>query len=247
MRAFWWFEENSIAGMARPGFNSAHWFEMSFAEGVLMGWLGQFPSGTASLTAFQHHVQTYAHKIVKFYNLKQEETNRIIGNLQEKMGILNTAKSLTMHTEALDHLTIENEQIHFQFSEKRLHTEMDFLKDLGFKRIATLTEQHHNKEILQKHFELHHFPIVDLEAPKLEQALQLADLIKASQKSQEKLAVHCLAGIGRTSTMIMAAHMAMGENLNSLKEKIARQNPSFVLTGSQETFLHSVAEKFNTV
>ncbi len=28
MKAFWWFKQDSIAGMARPGFNSVPWFDL---------------------------------------------------------------------------------------------------------------------------------------------------------------------------------------------------------------------------
>jgi hypothetical protein len=36
MKAFWWFKENSIAGMARPGFNSVRWFDLPFDEALLL-------------------------------------------------------------------------------------------------------------------------------------------------------------------------------------------------------------------
>jgi hypothetical protein len=29
MKAFWWFKENEIAGMARPGINCTRWFDFS--------------------------------------------------------------------------------------------------------------------------------------------------------------------------------------------------------------------------
>ena len=81
-----------------------------------------------------------------------------------------------------------------------------------------MTERHHNRDELQHHFVLHHIGIEDLGAPHLEQVKELAGILDASKKKGEKLAVHCLAGIGgRTSTMLMAAHMLKGEALRDLQ------------------------------
>ncbi|OYW07389.1 MAG: 50S ribosomal protein L13 [Acidobacteriia bacterium 12-62-4] len=40
----------------------------------------------------------------------------------------------------------------------------------------------------------------------------MAEIVTAANKNKEKLAVHCLAGIGRTSTMLIAAHILMGKS-----------------------------------
>jgi len=32
MKALWWFKDNQIAGMARPGFNHSQWFDMPFDD-----------------------------------------------------------------------------------------------------------------------------------------------------------------------------------------------------------------------
>lgn len=110
-----------------------------------------------------------------------------------------------------------------------------------------LTERHHQKDILGSHFSTHHISIVDLGAPSLDQAKQLAEIIRASNKSKEKLAVHCLADIGRTSTMLMAAHILMGESLNDWESLIAKQNPYFALSGPQAEFLRTIKVQKNVL
>ena len=112
---------------------------------------------------------------------------------------------LSERSDLLERFDATEEEIRFTFSSKRLDRELERLKELGIKTIASLTELHHDKDTLQKHFDLHHLPIRDLEAPQTHQAKALAELVDRAKKERTGLAVHCLAGIGRTSTMLLAA------------------------------------------
>lgn len=135
---------------------------------------------------------------------------------------------------------IENDQLHFILSEGILNREIDFLKKNEIRNVITLTEHHHQKDILGSHFSTHHISIVDLGAPNLDQAKHLAEIAASANKRKEKLAVHCLAGIRRTSMMLIAAHILMGESLKDLEVLIANQNPYFALSGPQADFLRSI-------
>ena len=46
MQAFWWYKENLIAGMGRPGFNRINWLDFTPEIAELLGWLGRYESGT---------------------------------------------------------------------------------------------------------------------------------------------------------------------------------------------------------
>jgi atypical dual specificity phosphatase len=107
--------------------------------------------------------------------------------------------------------------------------------------VISLTESHHQVEQLQNHFALHHIGIEDLNAQNLAQVHQLAEIIKSAKSSKARLAVHCLAGIGRTSTMLMASHIVMGERADAMEALLKKQNPKFVLIGSQGEFVRSLA------
>jgi len=243
MKAFWWFEDNSVAGMARPGFNCTHWFDLEYDEVVLMGWLGQYSSGSARRQDFHHHMKTYCPKIAKFYGQNETKSNQIAENYHTKVGVLRGLEKLADRTELLAEFNVTDDEISFTFCDRRLDHEISFLKKSGFKKVVTLTEQHHGKDVLQNHFELHHFSIVDLDAPSFDQVLEMAEIIKASKVDKKALAVHCLAGIGRTSTMLIAAHMALGKKLEKLLEVVSVRNPSYKLTGSQADFIHSVKDQ----
>ena len=41
MPALWWFIEDRVAGMGRPGFNRYHGADLSLEEAIVFSWLGQ--------------------------------------------------------------------------------------------------------------------------------------------------------------------------------------------------------------
>lgn len=243
MRAFWWFEENSIAGMARPGFNNVHWFDLPFDEALALGWLGQYSTGPVSLERFHHHLATYAPKIFSFYRLDVRTGPEALRVFESTEGFLGVVERLRKRTGFLDHISVRENELHFGLSQERLKAEADFLKAQGIARVVSLTESHHGRDFLRDHFSLHHIAIEDLGAPRLEQAQELAEIIRGSRAAAERLAVHCLAGIGRTSTMILSAHLLLGGSYPELMARIAQRNPKFQLVGAQKEFLESVAAR----
>ncbi len=241
MRAFWWFREDKIAGMARPGFNEVRWRELPFDESVMLGWLGQFSIGAAlPIQDLHQHVQTYGRKIAKMYLIADDKFDSAVSDFYSEAGISQILKRLYERTGIFSDVAAREEHVHFEFCTNRLNSEILQLKNKKIESIITLTERHHAREELQKHFDVHHLSIEDLNAPRLEQAHEMAEILKKSD--DKKIAVHCLAGIGRTSTMILAAHMLLGEDLGKLTEQIAQKNSAFALSLSQKAFLKSVED-----
>lgn len=243
MKAFWWFEKDSIAGMARPGFNFFHWFDLPFDEAVMLGWIGQYSNGTINLETFRHHLQTYVPRIFHFHQLDHISGPEAIQVFQDADGVAKVLKKLNERTQLLKNFDITGDELHLQLNPLRLEQDMAFLKDQGISKIISLTEKHHHKDDLEQHFALHHISIPDLGVPDPQKAHEFTEIVQKALTNKEKIAVHCLAGIGRTSTMIMAAHLLMGENFDSVVKKIARQNPSYGLTEIQNNFLSSLISK----
>ena len=242
MKALWWFEDNAIAGMARPGFNAAHWNELSLEESFLLGWLGQYSSGPQPLSSFRLHLQTYAPKVISIFKVDRETGERALSLLNTEIGLMHVMHSLAKRTRALEDFGIQNEFCHFSVSKTRIGEEIEHLRDLGVRRIISLTEQHHQKELLADHFKLHHLGIADFGPPTAEQVHHLAEIFKATRRNKEIVAVHCLAGIGRTSTMLLASHLILGDNFDKLKMLIGDRNPTFELLGAQADFIHGLAK-----
>jgi len=243
MKSFWWFKENFIAGMARPGFNATRWFDIPFSEAVFLGWLGRHSEGREGLESFREHLKSYAPKIFKFYQLDDVTGPKALLSFEDEAEFKRIVESLSKRTGIFKSFEIRGDEFHFELCKTQLNDEVTFLEEKGIKTIVSLTEKHHQKDFLEKKFNLHHIIVEDLNAPNKEQALELAEIVKYAQKKNEKMAVHCLAGIGRTSTMLMASHILMGEKHSELERTLKRQNPYFILTGSQAEFIYSLENK----
>lgn len=237
MNAFWWYEENFIAGMARPGFNSVHFTDLKFDEAILLGWIGQYASGDVALESFRHHLETYVPRIYKFHKGAGPDSVQVFNRIE---GLVEVLSRLKDRMRIIRDFYIENDKLSVDLCNDHLRKEMHYLKERGINTIVSLTEKHHSAEILKDTFALHHISIQDLCAPTRDQAEYLADVIKSSRGRGDKLAVHCLAGIGRTSTMIIAAHVLLGEKLEILLDRLAKQNPRFAFTSSQADFVRSL-------
>ena len=245
MRAFWWFEDDAIAGMARPGFNAFHWFDLPFDEAALMGWVGLHSTGTADLAHFREHLKSYVPKVHKFYRLTSDEAHALMKIFETPHGIADVLSRLAKRTHILESYALEGDRIHLKLSDEHLAREIAFLKGQGINRIVSLTEKHHAADTLEGHFGLHHISVNDLAAPSVEQVHEFADLLARARASGDRLAVHCLAGIGRTSTMLMAGHIVLGGNLEDLQRRLTERNPKFAFTGPQSEFVRSIKPRLS--
>lgn len=242
MDAFWWFKDNEIAGFARPGFNCTHWFDYPFDEAMVMSWLGQYPSTKIPLIDFKKHLVEYTPKVIQFYSIK-ETTDEVTKKYLDPELIKSILNKVMKRTKKIASFEVTDSHVHIEYCTDRLQFEIDYLKNKGIQKIVTLTEKHLNAETLKDHFDLHHFSIVDMEAPSFEQAEQLAKVIQECQDKGDTLGVHCMAGIGRTTTMIVAAHLILGSTLDEMKAHVAIKNPKFQFVGSQARFMEDVAKK----
>jgi atypical dual specificity phosphatase len=84
-----------------------------------------------------------------------------------------------------------------------------------------------------------HFPIIDMGVPTLEAAkalcMHLADRIAAGHV----VAVHCLAGLGRTGTILAAKLIFDGETARNGIDRVRRLNPKCIQSDAQVEFLSS--------
>lgn len=243
MKAFWWFKQNSVAGMARPGFNGIRWFDMPYEESIVFAWIGQRTSATYPLTEFKTHLREYGALARPFFNMDDTQFENIIESFNNLDDARKIFTLIADKTKCIEHFEITPDQISFRLNQERLSHEIDFMKKNGVGTIVTLTENHNQKDELAEHFDLHHLAIDDMHPPTFEQAEQLAEIFRQARAQNKNVVVHCMAGIGRTSTMIISAHLILGEDFDELKTLIQAQNPTYKLSGSQFNFVNSVAER----
>lgn len=112
-----------------------------------------------------------------------------------------------------------------------------------FDKLAKNTKSFANFEIAEKELKF------SLSESRLQEEIRflkqqgIDNVIQSALSRKETMAVHCLAGIGRTSTMLMASHIMLGENADELEQILKKQNPTFSLVGSQGEFLRSLSSK----
>ncbi|MDD2704840.1 MAG: dual specificity protein phosphatase family protein [Acidocella sp.] len=117
--------------------------------------------------------------------------------------------------------------------------DLDLLKNVGITALITLTEKDFPQDALARHGLTNlHLSIEDRKAPTAAEMDMLVTRMRQMLESGEVLAVHCLAGLGRTGT-ILAAYLVKEKGLSaqSALNQIRRFNRQFVQSDDQEDFL----------
>lgn len=123
-------------------------------------------------------------------------------------------------------------------SATELSDNLAWLSDQGIDAIVSLTEEPLPDESMAAHsLRSTHIPIPDGTAPTPEQIDEFIALVVAAKAQDESVAVHCLAGLGRTGTMLAAWSIYEGMSTEEALAKIREQRPGSVETTSQEEAL----------
>lgn len=121
------------------------------------------------------------------------------------------------------------------------------LKNVGITCLITLTEGDLPQDALARHgLKNVHLPIRDREPPTVPQITMLLMRVESLLRKGEVLAAHCLAGIGRTGTILAAWLVREGLTAEEALRRVRRIEPKFVQTVEQEDFLRRYEEAILT-
>lgn len=93
---------------------------------------------------------------------------------------------------------------------KRLDADLIWLRDQGIAAILSLTETPLDPDAIARHaFAYMHLPVIDMTPPAPGQISEALAFIDRQHARDRAVLVHCLAGQGRTGT-VLAAHLIRG-------------------------------------
>jgi atypical dual specificity phosphatase len=110
---------------------------------------------------------------------------------------------------------------------------------MGIRALINLTEEPLPEEILREVGVLsEHIPVVDFTAPTLKQVEQALAMIHFYLGRNMPVAVHCIAGLGRTGTILACYLVGERKSADEAIAVIRRWRPGSVETLDQEAVIH---------
>lgn len=120
-----------------------------------------------------------------------------------------------------------------------LTADLDYLAAEGVAVIVTLTE--FALELPPNSiFRAYHLPIEDFGAPDHDQTTQFCTLVDEAEQAGRRVVVHCLAGIGRTGTLL-AAYLMWRSKLTAAQAltEVRMRRREYVQSVDQEAYLQA--------
>jgi atypical dual specificity phosphatase len=121
--------------------------------------------------------------------------------------------------------------------------DLALLRGMGITVLVNLTEREMAAELLTPHgLRSYHLGIPDRGAPPLLWAKLLLAKIEVMLREGEVVAVHCLAGLGRTGMVLAAWLIRDGLTADEALRRLRTIEPGFVQSQEQEDLLHALEE-----
>lgn len=126
----------------------------------------------------------------------------------------------------------------------QLEEDLTFLRSQGVEAILSLTETPLDEWVLtEREFTWQHLPIDDMTAPRAHQFMEALQFIDEQQAAGRATVVHCLAGQGRTGSMLAAYLIRSGASAIDALSELRLVCPGAVENDDQEAALEQFARR----
>ena len=121
-------------------------------------------------------------------------------------------------------------------------TEISRLAELGITTMIALLEQRPDPTPALLHGMVYlHLPYEDMTPPSMELIAEFNGLLDGAFANNEKVAVHCMAGLGRTGTLIACYLVSTGMSADDAIGLVRSRRPGAIQTLSQELAIQKFA------
>lgn len=116
--------------------------------------------------------------------------------------------------------------------------DLDRLDAVGIGAIVSLTEDAPEELVGESRFRLLHLPIIDMTPPDTEQIEEFVEFVDRMVGEGRAVGVHCLAGLGRTGTLIACYLVERGMGAGEAIDHVRDVRPGSIQTEEQERTVH---------
>ncbi|MDH5676258.1 MAG: dual specificity protein phosphatase family protein [Myxococcales bacterium] len=235
--------------MAQPGHNSVDRQALAPHEELVYCWLAQLEGAPGAFTQLADYIEWWGETVVPLVGRDRGEFERARARLSDREAFAEVLEGLCSRHgiyETPSWREIDGGvEVVAALRAERVERELGLLEAHGFAVIVSLVETAPHAALEAAALTTHHLPVRDSTPPLRQQVEAFAEILEQARRDRARLVVHCMAGIGRTSTMLMASGLLLGRKLSELQAMVRSGRPNFVFGGPQWRFVQDLARELD--